>query len=212
MSPADLPRLRRLPVMVLLAALHLGCYLAVTRINAARDPAALWSLATPLDRMIPHLPLTWPLYWLTYPFVVLGTGWALWVVGDRRYLRGVVAIVVVTLSGALIQLAIPSRAPWPADAGAIMQHYHTAGLVLPFANLPSMHVTYSVLAAGMLVEVTASRTMRWGAIAIAAAITVSTVTLKEHFVLDAISGLALALVALAWWRMAPVTRSVGATG
>lgn len=193
-------RVARLPVMVGVAGLHLACYLAVTRINAGREPADFWQLATPLDMLLPHLPGTWPFYWLTYPFVILGSGAALWRADHLRWRDGVVALVGVTLVGAMIQLLLPAVAPWPANPGPVMRAYHEGGLVLPYANLPSMHVTYAVLAAGLLHGVFTSRWLRHGATAIAAAITISTVTLKEHFVLDAVAGATLALAATWWWR------------
>ncbi len=196
----SVPRWHRLPILAGLAGLHLGCYLLVTRVNAGRDPSAFWTLATPADALIPHLPATWPLYWLTYPFVVLGGGYALWHADTTAWRRGVVAAIGVTLVGAAWQLLMPAVAPWPVEPSPIMRAYHEGGLVLPYANLPSMHVTYGVLAAGFLHGVVRSRIVHHVAAVVAAGIVISTLTLKEHYVLDAVTGLGLALGATWWWQ------------
>jgi hypothetical protein len=192
-------RVARVPVMLGIALLHLLCYLLVTRVNALR-PDAYVNLTTRLDSAIPHLPWMWPFYWLTYPFVLLGGGAALWLLPAASWRLAARALVLVTLIGATVQLLIPSQAPWPLDPAPIQRFYHEAGLVLPFANLPSMHVTYVVMAAGLLFAVTRRRMVRSLAILIACGVVVATVTLKEHFVLDGVAGLLLAGVSIVWWR------------
>lgn len=187
-------------MLVLVMLLHLGCYWTVTRVTESRGPAVLVRLATPLDDLVPHLPWTWPFYWLTYPFVVLGSGAALLRVGDRAFGRAIMALVGITLLGAAVQILLPAQAPWPPDPAPIQRLYHESALVLPYANLPSMHVTYVTVTAGILGSVFAHRWVRVGAALIAAGVVTSTVTLKEHVVLDALAGLLLASGAMLWWR------------
>jgi hypothetical protein len=184
--------------------LHLLAYLAVTRVNAGRPEHALWDLSTRFDAVIPHLPSTWPLYWLVYPFVPLAGGFALLRMSAQAFRRAVIAYAGMLLVGAGVQLLIPARAPWPESPAAIQHFYHTSGLVLPYANLPSMHVAFATLTAAVLVSVVPTRRWQVAAIAAALLITAGTLTLKEHFVLDAVGGVVLALATWRWWRTAGV--------
>jgi hypothetical protein len=190
----------RLAAVAGVALLHLLAYLTVTRVNAARPAHALWDLSTTLDSAIPHLPLTWPLYWLVYPFVPVVGAVALLRMPDPTFRRAVAAYAGMLLLGAAIQLLLPARAPWPESPAPIQRFYHASGLVLPYANLPSMHVAFATLTAAMFMTVSPSPVARRGAALAAAAIAVGTLTLKEHFVLDALSGVLLALGAWWWWR------------
>jgi hypothetical protein len=190
----------RLVAVAGVALLHLLAYLTVTRINAARPSYALWNLSTALDGAIPHLPHTWPLYWLVYPFVPLVGGLALLRMPDAAFRRAVVAYAAMLLTGAAIQLLIPARAPWPAAPAPMQRLYHGSGLVLPYANLPSMHVAFATLTALVFSSVARSPAARAAAGAAALAITVGTLTLKEHFVLDAVTGVLLGFAAWSWWR------------
>lgn len=200
----------RLPAMGAVVLLHVACYWAVTRFNAGRDPAAFVQLTTPLDTLIPHLPWTWPFYWLTYPFVVVGSAAALLRVSPATFQRGLVAMIGVTLIGAATQVLLPAEAPWPPEPAPIQQRYHDSFLVLPYANLPSMHVTYVVMAAGFLVTVFRHSGVRIVASIVTAGVVLSTVTLKEHFVLDAVTGLLLSAAAISWWRRGiPVEERAG---
>lgn len=200
MTMALAQRARRALLVAAVAVLHVGCYYAVTRINAARPASALRDLTLPVDLLVPHWPWTWPLYWIAYPFVVLGGGAALLGLPGPAFRRAVTAFVGMTLLGALIQVLVPARAPWPAAPAAAQQFVHQSALVLPYANLPSMHVAYSVLAAAFIATGPRSRVVAGGAWLVALLVSLATVTLKEHFLLDAVSGALLALGAFAWWR------------
>lgn len=190
----------RIGAVAAVVVLHLLAYLAVTRVNAGRPEHALWDLSTRFDAVIPHLPSTWPLYWLVYPFVPLAGGYALLRMSEPAFRRAVIAYGGMMLVGACVQLLVPARAPWPESPAAIQHFYHTSGLVLPYANLPSMHVAFATLTAAMLLSVVPTWGCRVASSAAALLITVGTLTLKEHFVLDAVGGVVLALAAWGWWR------------
>jgi hypothetical protein len=198
--PAGIPAAVRLLAAAAVALLHLAAYLAVTRVNAARPEHAFWNLATPLDASIPHVPLTWPFYWLVYPFVPVVGLLAVRRMPDPAFRRCVLAFSGMLLIGAAVQLLVPARAPWPASPAPIQHFYHTSGIVLPYANLPSMHVAFAVLAAAMYASVSDDRAHSLAAAAGATAITLATLTLKEHYVLDAVAGVALALATWLWWQ------------
>lgn len=194
---------RRLTLVASVAALHVGCYWVVTRVTAARGPAVLFETATPLDRLIPHLPATWPLYWVAYPFVVLGGGAALARLDHGAFRRAIVALAGMTVAGAVVQLLIPARAPWPAVPAPPQQRFHASALVLPYATLPSMHVAYCAVVAGLLAAVRPGRATRLVCAGVVTAVALATLTLKEHVLLDALAGLALAWSTLQWWRRHP---------
>lgn len=193
-------RTRRIPIVAAVVLLHISCYYGATRINAGRLATSLYDLAIPLDALIPHLPWTWPLYWIAYPFVVVGGGSALIGLPATAFRRAVAAFIGMTLAGALIQVLIPARAPWPDVPAAAQRFVHQSALVLPYANLPSMHVAYCVLAAAFISTRARSRLVAGGAWLVALLVSIATVTLKEHFFLDAVAGVLMALAAFAWWR------------
>jgi membrane-associated phospholipid phosphatase len=192
--------LRRPTLIASVIALHLACYWAVTRVTAVRDSVALFDTTTAIDRLIPHLPATWPLYWLAYPFIVLGGGFALARLDTPSFHRAISAVAAMTVAGAAVQLVFPARAPWPAVPAPMQQRFHDSALVLPYATLPSMHVAYCAVAAGLLAAVRPGRAVRIVGAVVVAAVALSTLTLKEHVILDALTGLLLAWGTLRWWR------------
>lgn len=205
LGAASVPRVeltvsRRILFMSAIVVLHVLCYWVATRVTAARGPGVLLDLQLPPDRWIPHLPATWPLYWIAYPFVVLGAGAALVRLPDAAFRRAVVALAAMTVVGAAIQVLVPAQAPWPAAPAAMQRRFHASALVLPFATFPSMHVAYCSVAAGLLAAVMPGRVVRVGGGLVVALVALSTLTLKEHVLVDLLAGLALALAALAWWR------------
>jgi len=193
----------RTPLLAALLALHVACYWVVTRVTAARGPSVLWATTTAVDRWIPHLPWTWPLYWLAYPFIALVGGFTLLRLPPMQFRRATVALAAMTVGGALVQLVFPAQAPWPADPGPMQLSLHQSPLVMPYATLPSMHVAYSTVIAGMTYRRYTRPAVGWALAAVVLAIAVATLTLKEHVVLDAITGLLLAWLALRWWRVPP---------
>jgi len=106
-------RLARLRVIGALLALYLGSYLLVTRFSASLPAAAVRDFALPIDARIPYVAWTWPFYWLAYPFVVLGGGGVLLALPRHAFRPAAMTVAALTLVGMLVQLALPSRAPWP---------------------------------------------------------------------------------------------------
>ncbi|HEU5171062.1 MAG TPA: phosphatase PAP2 family protein [Gemmatimonadales bacterium] len=194
------PRGGRVPVIAALVLLHGGTYFVVTRATLLRPAGALRDFTTPLDALIPHLPWTWPLYWIAYPFVILGGGATLLRLPDPSFRRAVGALVAMILVGAIVQIAFPARAPWPASPAAAQRRFHESPLVLPYATLPSMHVAFTLFAAGVRALTMATRASYLAGAVVVLLVTVGTLTLKEHVALDALTGLALAAATLAWWR------------
>lgn len=192
--------MKRLAAITAAGLVHLGVYVLVTRVNAARPAGALVDLASPLDARFPYWGWTWPFFWLAYPYILLGGAAILWRLPWRAFARGVVAFGASAVVGGAIQLALPARSPWPDAPYAVQRMSHAWALNLPYASLPSMHVAFTVLVAYLGVATVRSRWAKAGLTVGAILISLSTVTLKEHFVLDVPTGALLGLAAGWWWR------------
>ncbi len=193
-------RIGRLAVMLAVGILHLTAYYVVTRVNGARPASALWDLTTPFDARIPYLPWTWPFFWAAYPFVTLGAASVVLALPDAAFRRAILAFVGMTLVGAAVQLVLPARAPWPETPHPVQHLLHESWLVLPYANLPSMHVAFSTLTAFLALAVLRSHWVKAVFVLVTMLVALSTVTLKEHFALDAVTGAALGAATGVWWR------------
>lgn len=200
-------RLRR-PVLTLAAVggLHLVVYYIVTRANAAAPSTLLWNTRVAVDDLIPHLPWTWPTYWLPYLVLPLGVGRILGGQAEGDYRRTVIAFTGMILVGGIIQILFPARAPWPAEPAPSQVAFHQSALILPFATLPSMHVAYVTLGAIVIGTVWSGVMVRLALAGFAGAVAVGTLTLKEHVILDAVTGALLGCLTGWWWRRRLVFR------
>jgi len=185
------------------AFLHVAVYYIVTRLTLLRPADAFIDPHLPVDDWIPHLPWTWPAYWLPYVLVPIAAGAAIGRLDSRAFRRLFLSWCGMVVVGGAIQLVWPAVAPWPLDPGRSQRLYHDSALMLPYATLPSMHVAHVALAALVAGTVFRSATVRLTGALITVVVAASTLTLKEHVVLDAVSGLALALATWQWWRRAP---------
>jgi hypothetical protein len=193
----------RLAAVAILPLLHVVCYWITTRITLLRGPDALIQTEIALDRLVPYVPATWPFYWVAYIYVIGGGGLALFRMSEESFRRAVVAAGGMMVVGAVIQTLFPARAPWPPNPAISQRLFHESGLILPYATLPSMHVAYCVFTAGMVGRVIPGRFTAALGVVVVLAVAISTLTLREHVILDALTGLALAMVTVWWWKQAP---------
>jgi hypothetical protein len=173
-------------------ALFVGGYFGL---GWAVEPARARALATPLDSMIPFLPRTIFTYLLVFPVSLL----PLFVVRSRRLFRRVILAYAIAI---VVSLAI--FVAWPvtsvglrADSAALDPTRFTDWCVSvvyrldPPVNLfPSLHLSIAALTAAAAWK--ARRLYGVAALAGLVAIAVSICTVKQHFVLDGLGGLALA--------------------
>jgi membrane-associated phospholipid phosphatase len=101
--------------------------------------------------------------------------------------------------GALIQLTFPARAPWPTDFDSVQRFIHDLFSLRPYACLPSMHVALSILPACIGLVTLHSRLLKTLSVFIALLITASTLTMKEHYFLDALTGVVLGVLTAILW-------------
>ncbi len=143
-------------------------------------------------------------YW---PFLLGTIGWAL--LRDRhgaRLLRNAVAVSGVV--GLVVIVTWPLAPPRllegfhdaVGDADLLATVAHPSGLFHPYAAMPSFHVGWMVVAA--LVLCRSTRRWRWWPLVPPAVMAVAVITTGNHFVLDVVAGVALALAA--WWVAHPL--------
>ncbi len=185
------------------ALLHVVVYYVVTRLTLLRPADAFIDAHLALDDQIPHLSWTWPAYWLPYVLVPIAAGASIGRLDSGAFWRLFRAWCGMVGVGGAIQVMWPAVAPWPQVPALSQQLYHDSALMLPYATLPSMHVAHVALAALVSGTVFPSAAVRLTGGFITVVVAASTLTLKEHVLLDAASGLALALATWQWWRRAP---------
>jgi hypothetical protein len=191
----------RLLAIAGITVLHLTCYFAVNTINSHRPDTAFVDLTLVVDGWIPYIGWTWVIYYCGDVYITLWAAAVFWQIPSAWFGRAVQVYAGMIVAGAAVQLLVPASAPWPSNLTAVQQWVHDLISMQPYACLPSMHVALTVLPAGFAVSVLRSPTLRVGSVVLAALITVSTLTLKEHFFLDAVAGVALGLAAYSIWRI-----------
>jgi len=172
-------------------AINAVLYLVPNHLQLSR-PSSLWW--TPVDQATPFLPGTVWIYFSDYLLVssafLVSEGWE----EVKRFVR---AYFVLLAIGAVIHLGWPTvfpREAFPVGGAAVSEHALAALRRVDAATscLPSMHVAGSYLAAFSLWH--RRRSLFLGYVLWATAIAVSTLTTKQHYLVDVLSGLSLAAV------------------
>jgi hypothetical protein len=181
------------------AILHISCFKGVNFLTrAALLPIHDYHIF--IDDWIPYLGWTGIFYYLGNIYVLFGAGSIVWGLPDKKFHRAIYVYTAMILTGAFLELIFVSVSPWPAKIIALQETFHKALPQDLYAALPSMHVVLTVFPTGLAFSVVRSRWLRSGLVILAALITISTLTFKEHVFLDAITGILLALVFCAVWR------------
>jgi membrane-associated phospholipid phosphatase len=186
-------------VALIVYAIWAVFYEAVGRL-AATLPTLDWT--TNLDRAIPLTPSFVWIYSFCYifPFVPL-----LVIRNWHRFNRGIIAIVLANVPAFIVFLIFPvamPRAELGATASERLLALIYAGDFHPaVTSFPSLHVIFAWLIFCMC------RGGRWGRVgdaatfAVAAGITISTMFVKQHIILDAATGV---VWAIASWKIAGI--------
>lgn len=188
--------LGRLACAVVVAA---GMSVAYVAINQTLPPRFDFTL--PIDRHVPFLPWTLLIYVSYYPLFLLAalrTGAEEFV----RLLRALLRADAVAYAGfALLTAHVDRPSPEVVQSPLLRDlfaAYH--GVDAPGNSLPSLHVAFSVLV-GARMRLTRGG---WLWMAWAGLITLSTLTTRQHVVLDVVAGLAVAF----WAYRAEFPRAV----
>lgn len=163
-----------------------------------RDPVVLEPSA--LDAAVPFLP--WSVWIYLSQFILLPTGIVL-ARDNQDRATALYAMLSATALAAVVFVIWPTTLPRPGvtaggPTGAAWTLLYLGDT--PYNCLPSLHVALAAIAGGSLWR--AGRTAL--ALAWPSAIVLSTLTTKQHVVLDSLAGLLLA--AAAWVLISPLTR------
>ncbi len=131
----------------------------------------------------------------------------MWLLPDNLFRPAIKTYVFMILSGATMQLLMPAHSPWPSHPTGFQQFMHMRVSYDPYVCFPSMHVALSILPALLSLRAFRSPFFKAFSLASAVLISLSTLTLKEHFLVDSVAGAALALAtySFVWvreWRSA----------
>lgn len=211
-------RLETFALFLVMAGVLTSFEFAVFHIQSSWAEAgrSFWQPETVFDAHIPLSPIwIWP-YWLYFAFL----GVTVWLVRDRRELLELaVGITTVHMLGFAFFLLFPSEMPrqaLPCDPGGL-----TCGLVGAmylldpgYGVFPSLHVAASAFLA--MFAFRNRSPLRWPVAVSVVLIVLSTVFVKQHYVIDLPAGIALGLIGgrigIAWGSRLAEARSTGVFG
>jgi membrane-associated phospholipid phosphatase len=185
--PPDPERKYYVRVFIAAALTWLAAYELVGRV-AAR--LATTNLTLPLDRTIPLVPEFVWLYAFCYIFpfvpVLVTRDW-------HRFNRGLLAMAIANIAAFIVYLVFPVAIPRAELGSSISERMLAFIYWLDFepavTEFPSLHVFFAWL---IYLMSRRQRLSRWGdalLFLVALGITVSTVLVKQHFILDVLAGL-----------------------
>jgi membrane-associated phospholipid phosphatase len=192
--------IRRILIVAGVLLFHLLCYSLVNIYNDNRPASDFWDFNTLVDGWIPYIGWTWVFYYLG---VLYFTAWGIYLAAklpDKSPRSLFQAYLFMIFAANTLQVTFPSRSPWPQEPVPFQRFMHSYVSYDPYVCLPSMHVALSVMPAALSLSVLRSNWLRTISISLAVLITISTLTLKEHFFLDTLTGLALGLLAYGYYR------------
>lgn len=188
-----------------LVIFHFGSYFLVNQVYEIIPNLDFLNLEIHLDKSIPYWSWTWPVYYFGFIYSTLWAVYVAWKLSDKSFLYCCYVYLGMLLVGALIHLLIPSRAPWPEPLGLVQNAFKESLSIKPYACFPSMHVATAVFPAYISLYVLKSKVLKTASVLLAVLISISTVTAKEHYILDVWSGAVLALAAGYVWQKIAVS-------
>jgi hypothetical protein len=158
-------------------------------------------LTTALDRAIPLVPaFIWP-----YEACYLLPLCSLWVIRDwHRFNVGLIAILLASLIAFVFYLLLPVAFPRPPLGGSLAERILAAEYAADFSpganKLPSLHVAIAWILLFAVWGQARRRIVDVLALGLVAAVSVSTLFVKQHLLLDVATALPLAMVSFALAR------------
>jgi membrane-associated phospholipid phosphatase len=199
---APVPRLRYFGILAAQYLVWLACYLGVNAVTEGRS--ALQPLL-PYEDRIPLLTVAYPVYAAVYFQILL----PLFLARTRRaFARVQLACALASLMAFAVFLIAPMPYPRPpllpdGPLGALLSLEYTVDR--PRCTFPSLHVAFAWLFyLGLRDEAPRWRTPL---LLMAIGVSVSTVLVKQHFIVDLPGGMLLALAA--WWLAGRAVARVG---
>jgi membrane-associated phospholipid phosphatase len=165
--------------------------------------ASVHVLRSPLDAVLPFVPLMAIPYLLFLPFV-LGTLLLFALADWSRFRTLALAVILAALAADLAFIAFQTYVARPPvvgdDLGARLVRAVYAG-DQPYNGFPSLHVAFSTLC--LIAYARWRRAYALAALPLVAAIIAATVLIRQHYLADVAGGLALA--SLAYWMVVWIT-------
>jgi len=184
----------RLALGVTAAVAFLGTYMVVAHATSGRS----YDLTTFIDEAVPVVPWTFVLYVPAYAAGILAT---LFTLRESWLLRGTVAVFVGEVMSFVVYVVLPSTYPrirwfdgydYAGWSGASMAWLHSFDP--PNNTCPSAHVMVAFLCA--LYAFRDGTRWRWFIAFTALGVFVSVLTLKQHYWVDGVAGVAVGLIAV----------------
>ncbi len=152
----------------------------------------VYSFMLPLDRAIPFLPATLPIYLAFFPYVLV----AAWCVSPDEYHDFIGAILLSFVVAVVFFLMLPAAVSRPDPALIInpllrRRFIHMYSVDAGHCTFPSLHIATAIVAMRVL-----GRRSRL-ALGLGVLICLSTLTVKQHTLLDVAGGAVLAFLACA---------------
>ena len=186
------PDWRQALVALLGLLLGLTLFIALERAVTPR-----YQLATALDQAIPFIPLSWWAYVLFFPFVVVTAAYAPAQAFSAFKRATALAFVIACGCFLLFPESVPRPDPLLIDDAFLRERFIRLWQVDMAANgFPCLHVAVTCLAWRMLW----GQRLSWLAGTLGLLICLSTLTVKQHTLIDVLGGLSLALLCSYWAR------------
>jgi membrane-associated phospholipid phosphatase len=191
----------RLEILALTLLIWLVIYFFVNRLQV--EPQRRMDLGLSIDRRTPFMPLFAPVYFSTYPFVLLPF---IILSNARQFYWMLACFASITIISSMIHAIVPSKIERMEELNTNGMSSWMLGLFQktckPYGNFPSMHVGLSVpvVVANFMVAgpVIGSIALIWAVL-----IALSTLFTKQHYVLDVLAGLlgGVLIFVLTFWLM-----------
>jgi membrane-associated phospholipid phosphatase len=191
----------RLEILALTLVGWVSIYFFVNRRPV--EPHRRLDLGTDLDRRTPYLTMFVPVYFSTYPFVLMPF---LILSNARQFYWMLVTFVSISAVSSFIHATIPSKIERVEQvsiggaSGWILDRFQKT--CKPHGNFPSMHVGLSIPAVASCFmafgTVVGSITLVWAIL-----IALSTLYTKQHYILDVLVGFVVGalIFGLTFWLM-----------
>ncbi len=204
------PLRRYLLLLLLIYACWGGVYLLTAWIGAVRGPA--FEASTCMDAVVPYMPAMYPVYLLCY---ISPLGLFL-LSRDARFLTPAYTIfIIANLAAFWFFAAFPVQGP-PRDGLSLGADTFLRPVLdvlysvdTRYDALPSLHVTNPWIVAILSWKLSVAAWKRVLVTLAAAGISVSTMLVHQHWMLDVVAGIALAALAAGPWRPGRINAAGG---
>jgi membrane-associated phospholipid phosphatase len=189
---------QKLALMLIVALIHSSVWAFVNNFNSLRPSRDLWDLSTVIDKYIPYIGWTWVFYYGGHIFIITISAIAIWHFSKPDFIKIISLFSLMIITGGIIQLVIPAESPLPHQMNSVHALMHNNISHDPYVCFPSMHVSLAALPTFLLLSQSRSFLIKSILVIALILVIISTLTLKEHYFIDAIAGL---LMSFLFFRM-----------